>query len=303
MKRHTFYHGQTQYVDMNTTEINALVRLLNDPDQGICDQVISKICDYDAAIIPFLQTEYDALVDSQAKERLYDVLEEMKQEQLHNSLQNWLVETPEDLLAGCLLIARYGFPNFDQGIIVNTIDAIVNEVEDRLPVTGPKETIELMNDVILRKFGFEGNTVDYSHVDNSYINQVIKNRVGNPIMLSVIYILVAGRLEIPIYGINSPAHFLLAYGKWGSTLQDMIVEGITETTLFYMDPYHSGRVLDHSFFDQMLRNVDYDFRNKNDLIATNGDIIRRIMNNLIYGLHISGSKDIAEDLLKIVHAL
>ena len=53
----------------------------------------------------------------------------------------------------------------------------------------------------------------------------------------------------------------------------------------------------------MLKEMNFDFNDKVFLPATNLDIIKRVINNLIYALHTTGEKKFAKSLLKIVDAL
>ena len=72
---------------------------------------------------------------------------------------------------------------------------------------------------------------------------------------------------------------------------------------FYMDPFYNGKIYDHGFFDNMLINANFDLKKRKYLIADNSKIIKRIMNNLIYGLHIRGEKKTAHDLMLIAAEL
>lgn len=74
--------------------------------------------------------------------------------------------------------------------------------------------------------GFAGNTVDYGDPRNSYLDEVLRRRLGIPITLSVLMIEVGRRLGIALVGVGMPGHFLV-----GSD------DG-------YVDPFHGGAVLD-----------------------------------------------------------
>ncbi|KAF5277932.1 hypothetical protein FQR65_LT15898 [Abscondita terminalis] len=63
----------------------------------------------------------------------------------------------------------------------------------------------------LQDFGLSGNTANYHDPQNSYLNKVLESKKGNPITLACIYCVIAQRLDIPIYGVNLPKHFVLAY--------------------------------------------------------------------------------------------
>lgn len=74
--------------------------------------------------------------------------------------------------------------------------------------------------------GFTGNVVDYGDPRNSYLDEVLRRRLGIPITLSVLMIEVGRRRGIGLVGVGMPGHFLV-----GSD------DG-------FVDPFHAGEVLD-----------------------------------------------------------
>ena len=69
----------------------------------------------------------------------------------------------------------------------------------------------MANRYFFETLGFQGNQQDYYHAHNSCLNQVLLNRTGIPITLSLVYIEIARRLQRPIVGIGLPGHFLIRY--------------------------------------------------------------------------------------------
>src|SRR3546814_7756045 len=103
------------------------------------------------------------------------------------------------------------------------------------------EKVKLLNHVFFKVHGFSGNTVNHQDPQNSYLNLVLESKKGNQISLALIYSLVAQKLDIPIYGVNLPQHFILAY------VDDMepVPRGFEkhEGILFYINPFNQGFVL------------------------------------------------------------
>ena len=93
----------------------------------------------------------------------------------------------------------------------------------------PVTRIMRLNEVLFSEFGFRGNTDQYFDARNSFLNDVLDRRTGIPITLSVVYLEVARRIELPLVGVGLPGHFLVKYD-----------DGAQEILL---DPFHSGRLL------------------------------------------------------------
>ncbi len=68
----------------------------------------------------------------------------------------------------------------------------------------------------LRKYlfeenGFHGSRGDYYNRANSYLNEVLDDREGLPITLSVVYMELARRMGLDVVGVGLPGHFVVAY--------------------------------------------------------------------------------------------
>jgi len=86
-----------------------------------------------------------------------------------------------------------------------------------------------VNNYVFDELGFSGDQESYYDPQNSYLNRVVDRRRGNPINLSLLYLLLARRLELPVAGIGLPGHFICRYQ---STSEEI-----------YIDPFHHGKFL------------------------------------------------------------
>ena len=68
-----------------------------------------------------------------------------------------------------------------------------------------------LNEVFFKKLKFHGNQGDYFNVSNSFIHQVIATRHGIPILLSIIYREIAGKIGLDFECVNNPNHFILRW--------------------------------------------------------------------------------------------
>lgn len=172
-----------------------------------------------------------------------------------------------DLEVACWLVAKTRYPEFDEAAYRARIDQMAQELRKRL--TGretPRATIEVCNHYLFRMLGFRGNRQDYQDPDNSYLNRVLDRRLGIPVSLSVLYLLLGRRLHLPLTGINMPAHFLL---KWHST-----------TASFYFDPFHEGELLDEADCRELCKRLGVAFNPVFLTPTTPQIILLRICNNL-----------------------
>ncbi len=288
---------------LDDSSIKALISLLEDPSEIIFNEIYQTILFLGEDGITPLQTAFDESESELQKERIAKILDELKLAKLNIDMNDWKEFRSEDLLAGLVLIAKYGYPNLKVSEIETTLDAIVDSLKDKIKGKTDVEIVHLMNQVILFDFGFNGNIRNYSAINNSFINKVIENKISNPIGLSAIYLLVAQRLNISLVGINSPGHFILGYVNDDFINEDVIDGTVMENIDFYVDPFNNGLMTNIEDFDAMLLSTPYALEDKKNLPATNVDIVKRVMNNLIYALLTTGEKGTANELLAINEGL
>ncbi len=100
----------------------------------------------------------------------------------------------------------------DKGEIV--LKDLTNKLRKRLKqAKTPQQIVDAMAEVIFKEAGFE---VDYSaaanaDIDNVLLYRVLERKKGVCMSLSLIYIALAQRLNLPIYGVSVPDHFFVRY--------------------------------------------------------------------------------------------
>lgn len=281
----------------------ALVALLDDPNEEIFKDVKSEILKIGTQLIPFLQESFEKSDDGLHKLRLSEILDLLKLKHLKSEIVNWGKKETYSLLKGLLLVAKFGYPNLNEEVINETIQLIAKELKPLTEGKSNYEIMQAMNSIILDKYKFGDNYNNYININNSFINKAIEDKVGNPIMISIIYLLVAKELNINIIGINSPKHFILAILQETGNEVTMYNDELIHQVDFYIDPFNKGVFYSKENYDSELRKIGVSFKDKALLPATNLDIVKRVMNNLIYALHTSGEKMAAKNLLKIVDLL
>ncbi len=114
-----------------------------------------------------------------------------------------------NLAEAALLIAQEEYPSLDIAAYLRRLDDLAGaaraEVRREL---SPAEQISRLNDFLFVERGFTGNNDDYYNPRNSFLNDVLDRHTGIPITLTLVYTEVAQRLDLPVYGVSFPGHFL-----------------------------------------------------------------------------------------------
>ena len=278
---------------MSKEEIKALIQLLDDPNAEVNRTVTQNLIDQGTGILSELEEAWESTMDTGYQDKIINLIQEIQVKSTNELFQKWMAGGASDLLKGVYIIARYQYPDLKIEDIEAPLDKIIRDVwlELNNNLTA-LEKVRILNHIVFEVNGFSRNRKNFYSPQNSFINQVLETRKGNPISLAVIYSLVAQRLGLPIYGVNLPRNFILAY-------QDEMVSGnqmdeVTEDVLFYINPYNKGAVLGRKEIAYFLRQQNIDAEPSHFSPCSNLDIIIRMLHNLINAYHKAGYREKAE---------
>lgn len=175
-----------------------------------------------------------------------------------------------DLAEAALVVAADEYPNLDTGKYLDRLERMANHVRGHLPADlNPKKTVAVLNRYLFQELEFEGNRENYYDPRNSYLNDVLDRKLGLPITLAIAYISVGRRLDLPIYGVGLPGHFIT---KWEDRKARILI-----------DPFNRGEILDNSGVEARVRDTFHSqARFQDEWLATVDAkyILVRLLNNL-----------------------
>jgi regulator of sirC expression with transglutaminase-like and TPR domain len=284
---------------MSSNEIHALITLIEDPDPIIFSHVEKELTSYGESVIPQLEQHWEINhFGDLFQERIEHLIHAIHYTSIQDKLKMWSDDDHNDLLEGTILINKYQYPSFDETEVRHIISKIRQdiwlELNDNLTAL---EQVRIFNYMIYEMHGFAGNKNNYSAPQNSYIADVLSSKKGNPLSLGMLYRILANSLEIPIYGVNLPNHFILAYvdeGAVKNTESDQV-----DNILFYINPFTNGTVIHKNEVDEFLNYLNLPQKVGYYRPCTNGDIINRLLNNLVYSYSQLGKEKKVEELKQL----
>jgi regulator of sirC expression with transglutaminase-like and TPR domain len=278
----------------NSTEIKALVKLLDDTDPEVFEQVAKRLLEHGTSVIHFLETEWEKSLDTLLQERIENIVHQIQFNTVKEDLNLWYQSGAFDLLQGALVVNRYQYPDLDEQKIINQLEEIKREIWTSLQYEmSSVEKIKLINHIFYNIHGFKGNTKNHHDPQNSYINQVLETKKGNQISLAIIYATIAQKLDIPVYGVNLPQHFILGY------IDESKREEHEFGVLFYINAFNKGAIFGKHDVDQFLRQLNLQPLPGFYAPCSNVEIIRRIIRNLISAYENLGSEEKVQELKEL----
>jgi regulator of sirC expression with transglutaminase-like and TPR domain len=207
------------------------------------------------------------------------------------------------LAQAALAIARIEYPRLDAPAYLARLDAMgeaarlciarqVDETGDGSPLactTG-------LNRYLFENQRFTGNRDRYEDPRNSCLNEVLDRRTGIPITLSLVYIEVGRRADLPVEGVNFPGHFLVRLPAHMSETSASVI----------IDPFHGGALLSERDCRRLLqKHVGAEVAFSKSLLApaTRAQIIVRMLLNLkrtyVHMRSFPQARDVTELLLAV----
>ncbi len=140
-------------------------------------------------------------------------------------------------------------------------------------IVSNRQRVQALANFMAGELCFRGNTDDYYCERNSLLPSVIETRMGIPITLTLLYIMVARRAGIKVDGINLPGHFIARHGE----------------VLF--DPFHKGRILTKADCEEILTRQNLKLRASHLDAASPRQILLRVLANLLYVYDLRGDQE------------
>ncbi|MBC7616115.1 MAG: hypothetical protein H7202_08620 [Pedobacter sp.] len=281
----------------NLAEIDALVKLLDDPDEEVYQHVQERLLTYGIEVVSYLESAWEQSLNTVLQERIENLVHTIQFTTVKEDLNLWYQSGAFDLLQGALIINRYQYPDLNEQQVINQIEEIKREIWIGLQYEMSSiEKIKLINHVFYTQYGFSGNTKNHHDPQNSYLNQVLESKKGNQISLAIIYATLAQKLDIPVYGVNLPQHFILGYIDDSSEEKEYGV-------LFYINAFNKGSIFGKHDVDQFLRQLNLEPQPGFYSPCSNTEIIRRIIRNLISAYENLGSKEKVDELKQLQEIL
>lgn len=117
-----------------------------------------------------------------------------------------------DLFHAALLIARLDQDELDVDAYRGDFQRMAEELKSQMPEqAGEAEKLGSLNKFLFEANGFHGSRADYYNRANSYVNQVLDDREGLPITLSLIYMELAREIGLNVVGVGLPGHFIVKF--------------------------------------------------------------------------------------------
>jgi regulator of sirC expression with transglutaminase-like and TPR domain len=273
---------------MEQKELQALVSLLDDEDTKIVSQIEEKILSLGTTIIPYLEEVWENSFNPQVQRRIEELIHTLQYELVKQRVQEWYESPDQDLLTGMWIIITYQYPDIELLKLRQELEQIYYETWlEFKPDLHPFDQVKVINSVLFNKLKFGANTKNFHSPGNSMLNVVLETKKGNPITLCIIYMMVAQKLKLPIYGVNLPNLFVLTYKD-------------DKHTQFYINAFNRGLIFSKQDIENYIHELHLPPQSSFYEPCSSLEIIRRVFRNLIMSFDKMGEHAKAEEVKELL---
>lgn len=275
---------------MNKEKIKALITLLDDPNEEVFSSVENELLKERVDIVPELEDAWENSLDGLFQARVEAIIHNIQLNDISLELRKWLNTDSRDLLHGAFLVCKYQYPELSidslKAQLADLRKDIWLELNEHLTSL---EKIRIVNHVLFDTHKYSRNTNRFLAPENNFISEVLTTRKGNPISLSIIYSILCKELGLPVFGVNLPKNFILAFMDDSAIKEEGEIKDVT-SVLFYVNPINKGAVLGRKEIEYFVKQQKLELKEDYFLPCDNAIIVRRLFNNLSYAFDNRGDE-------------
>jgi regulator of sirC expression with transglutaminase-like and TPR domain len=273
------------------SERAALINLLTDDDPGVYQTVRSRILAWGPEARQWMRPHLLS-DDPVLRRRSREIIQHFARQDADTCFLSFCLKHGEEfeIEEAVWLLAQTTYPDINIEAYRAMLDSYAAELRERLDdcVDG-KESLGAISKFLFNDLGFAGNEIAYYDPQNSYLNRVLDRRIGNPISLSLIYLLLSRRLNLPMAGVGLPGHFICRYQSASEEI--------------FLDAFNRGKLMTKADCLQVISHLSAGSRDEFLLPVGPRRILARICNNLHQIYQRLGLRDEAVRLQRYLVAL
>ena len=264
---------------MDDKKLKAHISLLDDNDETVFQNVRDSLIKQGEEIINQLEEAWEFSNNELVQQRLENIINKIQNNVIIQEFTNWVKSGGNDIALGASIICKQKFFECDYTEIEEAVDELKRkvwiELHDNLTAF---EKTKVINHIFFNENKFRGDKRYYKDYKSYYINNVLARKKGSPIMLSIIYLALAQKLDLSIFGVDLHNNFIIAYVDKLSVKLKLKNDA---KVFFYINPFNKGSVFGKDEIDFYLKQQNVEKNEKFYNIVDNIIVIRRLILELM----------------------
>jgi regulator of sirC expression with transglutaminase-like and TPR domain len=270
----------------NHREIDALVSLMDEPNDEIFAEIRTKVISHGSKAIPVLEEAWLHTFSGLHSKRLELAIEEIKFHETVSGVFNWLDDNTSETADLIHIISYYINEHYQTEHQQKWINQLYRDcwLELNKSLTA-LERIKVINHVFYQVYGLKNFLPDQNQFEAFFFDHMQHHKKGNALLIGLLYLTIAQRLKLPLSGINLPSQFVLAY----TSSEGLDMEAENEKTkqndvLFYINPSNEGAIFTKNEIKGYLNHLEISEKAEHFLPCTRRILCLRYLSEIHEGL-------------------
>jgi len=216
-------------------EINALFKLIDDPDEDVFNTIADRLLVYGSPIIPDLEHLWENTLDEATLERIEMMIYKLRLQDLKDAFVKWKDDPHASLFEGALLVTQFYYPELTIDVLRHQMEKIRRNIWLELNnYLTPLEQANVIRNILYNYYQIKGVEVNYEKPEEFLIAAPLQSKKGNAIANTLLYAELCQQLEIQAHFINIPKQCIIAFytSDWDP---EEIVANPQEFIQFYVE--------------------------------------------------------------------
>lgn len=256
-------------------QINALLSLIDDPDEEVYQTVSDKFISLGSTIIPVLENFWEQTPYPQTQERIEILIHQLQFKDLIKEILAWN-QSSQSLVDGVLLINKYLYPDADNNLPRQLLEKMRRNIWLELNAyLTPIEQVHVLNSIVFNYYKHSAVPYDYSDPEKFILSKVLETKKGNVFSHALLLLILSESLDISIKFLSLPTQFVLVYTE--PQLEIFEAEKpLKDHIKFFIDPANG----------KMFSQQEMDLYLKSKGLLRNEEIYRSLTNQELLKLYI-----------------
>jgi len=194
------------------SEINALFKLIDDPDEEVFNTIADRLLVYGSPIIPDLEHLWENTLDEATLDRIEMMIYKLRLQDLKEAFSNWNTNPDASLFEGALLVTQFQFPELALDTLRHQMEKIRRNIWLELNnYLTPLEQANVLRNILYNYYQIKGVEVNYEKPEDFLISAPLQHKKGNALSNTLLYAELCQQLEIQADFINIPKQCIIAF--------------------------------------------------------------------------------------------
>jgi regulator of sirC expression with transglutaminase-like and TPR domain len=260
-------------------ELNYLLDLMDDPSDEVFRAIEEKFLKFGKPVARELESYWEKSGNLLVQSRIENLLQKINLQFLKKQIKSWIDNSDFNLIYGSYLLTLFQYPDYEFKDINSRFEELKRDLWLEMnPQLTALEKVRVLNHVVFQVHKFQGSRSNPTSPQHFFINNLLDTKRGNQFSMALLYASLAQSIEMPVYGVQLPNNYLLAYhdqklARYAGQEQSGV--------LFYINPYNNGAIFGQEELSKMLKKNKIETRKQYFQPADNVSFINEVFKALL----------------------